>query len=380
MHISSEPKFRPGNGWASLLARLASAALLFELISGFAITFGPFHAVVEWDLLLHTLFGVLTLAPVGVYLWRHFEDYRGQAMSDVLLLGYVALLAMVLCTVSGVMVTWQGLFSTRTDALWRYIHLLSALVTLAAVLPHLVLAWMRRRATQFARPAARWFAFIAASSFAGVLLTGALAYLYSGTRYRNQFPSDYNFLYGKDRPFAPSLARTATGGAFDARSLSGSESCGSSGCQSQIYEEWKPSAHRYAAMDKIFLGIQNVMAKQNGPESTRYCGGCHDPISLFSGTKNIFVENLTSLEGYREGISCVACHSIQKTDIRGNANYTITQPREYLWQWSGSHGLAATARNFLIRTYPAEHNRLSKRMYKNRNTAPHATSSSSIRK
>ena len=50
-------------------------------------------------------------------------------------------------------------------------------------------------------------------------------------------------------------------------------------------------------MDPIFQGIQNVMAKQNGPESTRYCGGCHDPISLFSGTKNIFVEKLTGLDG-----------------------------------------------------------------------------------
>ncbi len=75
------------------------------------------------------------------------------------------------------------------------------------------------------------------------------------------------------------------------------------------------------------------MAKQNGPESTRYCGGCHDPISLFSGTKNIFVENLTGLQGYQEGVSCLACHAIQETDIQGNANYTITPAAEYLWQW-----------------------------------------------
>jgi hypothetical protein len=117
-------------------------------------------------------------------------------------------------------------------------------------------------------------------------------------------------------------------------------------------------------MDPIFQGIQNVMAKQNGSESTRYCGGCHDPISLFSGSKNIFTKKLTGSLGYNEGISCVACHSIQKTDIQGNANYTISQPKEYLWQWSADHTAAAVARNFLIRTWPGEHNRLSKRMYK----------------
>ena len=62
----------------------------------------------------------------------------------------------------------------------------------------------------------------------GVLPAALLAQVYSGTAYRNELPEDYSFLYGEDRPFAPSLARTSTGGAFDARSLAGSESCGSS--------------------------------------------------------------------------------------------------------------------------------------------------------
>src|SRR6185369_6900568 len=184
-----------------------------------------------------------------------------------------------------------------------------------------------------------------------------------GVKYTNEFPKDYNYLYGTNRPFAPSLARTDTGGAFDARSLAGSESCGTAGCHEQIVQEWKPSAHRYAAMDTVFQPIQNVMAKQNGPESTRYCGGCHDPISLFSGTKNLFVENLTGLHGYQEGVSCLACHAIRETDIKGNANYTITQPREYLWQWA-TNGPAQMARDFLIRAYPQEHDKLGKRAFK----------------
>jgi hypothetical protein len=58
-------------------------------------------------------------------------------------------------------------------------------------------------------------------------------------------------------------------------------------------------------LDTAFQGIQNVMAKQNGAESTRYCGGCHDPISLFSGAKNIFVENLTEQARLQKaGILC----------------------------------------------------------------------------
>jgi hypothetical protein len=221
-------------------------------------------------------------------------------------------------------------------------------------LPHLAFVWLKAR-TGEAAPAARgyvWQSFGAAAL--GVALVAALPALYSGVKYVNEFPADYNYLYGTNRPFAPSLAKTDTGGAFDGRSLAGSQSCGTVGCHAQIAQEWQPSAHRYAAMDKVFLGIQNVMAKQNGAESTRYCGGCHDPISLFSGTKNIFVENLTGLQGYQEGISCLACHAIRETDVKGNANYTVTQPREYLWQWQ-TNGLAKFARDFLIRSYPAEH-------------------------
>lgn len=347
-----------------MLARGAAAILLFELVSGLAITLGPFRPAIQWGLLLHTIFGVITIAPLAWYLARHWKDYSSQALSDVLLLGYVGFGALAICLISGLLLTWQALLGARTSPWLRYAHLISTLLTVAATLPHAAIAWWRRRRTEVAKGAGGWLGAGAGATLAGIVLVAMVTVAYSGSTYRNQFPADYSYAFGKNRPFAPSLARTATNGAFDAQSLAGSDTCGASGCHTEIYNEWKPSAHRYAAMDPIFQGIQSVMAKQNGPESTRYCGGCHDPISLFSGTKNIFVEDLTGLHGYNEGVSCVACHSIQKTDIQGNANYTITQPREYLWQWSPDHTLGAVARNFLIRAWPAQHNRLSKRMYK----------------
>jgi len=351
-------------GWSTVLARVAAAILLFELVSGLAITFGPFHPAIQWGLLLHTIVGVITIAPLAWYFVRHWKDYSDQALSDVLLLGYIGIGALAICMISGLLVTGQALLGVRTSPGLRYTHLVSTLLTLAASVPHVLIAWWRRRKNEASRGATGWLGATAALTGAGIILVGILSLAYSGTKYHNQFPSDYSSPFGKDRPFAPSLAHTVTNGAFDPRSLAGSETCGSSGCHTEIYHEWQTSAHRYSAMDPIFQGIQTVMAKQNGPESTRYCGGCHDPISLFSGTKNIFAEKLTSLQGYNEGISCLACHSIQKTDIQGNANYTMSQPKEYLWQWSADHTIGAMARNFLIRSWPSQHNRLSKRMYK----------------
>ena len=350
-------------GWLSLLAKGTMAWLVLETLTGLAVTFGPFHPAIQWSVLVHTLAGAALLVPAIWYCVVHWLDYKEQAVSDVVLLGYAGAVSILVCCVSGSVVTVEALAGIRTSAAWRNVHLVSTFVLLAAVGAHAVLAFVRSRKFIPAEAVPGFLRYVSGFTTAGIALTAIIALAVPGTRYVNQFPKDYSYLYGKGRPFAPSLARTSTGGAFDARSLSGSTSCGTAGCHAQILEEWKPSAHRYSAMDSIFQGIQTVMAKQNGAESTRYCGGCHDPISLFSGTKNIFVEKLTGLDGYNEGVSCLACHAIQKTDIQGNANFTVVQPRPYLWQWS-AEGAGRVARDFLIRAYPAEHLKLSKRMYK----------------
>lgn len=339
------------------------AVLVFETITGLAITALPFHPAVQWSVLVHTLAGGVFLLPVAWYCALHIHRYRSYAWSHITLLGWLAVLALAVACLTGLALTIQAVLGIKTSTLLRTVHLASTMALLAGLVPHLVFAAIKKRGavSDSAVPAFFRRSFIlTVAALAGSALFLAL---YSGRSYQNRFPAEYSFLYGTNRPFAPSLARTDTGGAFDADSLSGSRSCGTSGCHEQITQEWLPSAHRYAAMDTVFLGIQEVMAKQNGPESTRYCGGCHDPISLFSGTKNIFVENLTGLHGYQEGVSCLSCHAIRETDVKGNANYVVTQPREYLWQWQ-TNGLGRLARDFLIRSYPAEHNKLSKRAFK----------------
>jgi hypothetical protein len=336
-------------------------ALLFLSITGLAVTFGPFRPLIQWGLLAHTVTGAVCLAPLVWYTVRHWRDYAVYQVSAIVLLGYVAGIGLLVCLVSGVVITWQGLFGIRMAWAWREAHLVSTFVVVGAAIPHVV--WLLFRVFRL-RPESRRYAW--QSSLAGTvaaLAVVALPLLYSGSAYVNQFPADYSYALGKSRPFAPSLARTSTNGAFDARVLAGSASCGTAGCHVEIVREWTPSAHRYAAMDPLFQLIQTTMAKQNGAESTRYCGGCHDPISLFSGTKNIFVKDLTGHEGYQEGVSCLSCHSIKETDIKGNAAYTMSQPTEYLWQWQ-SAGAGRLARDFLIRTYPDEHNKLSKRLFK----------------
>jgi hypothetical protein len=339
------------------------AAILFEAATGLLVTFAPFAASVQWSVLLHTVVGLLLLVPVTWYTLIHWLDYKRYNLSDAVLLGYVGGVALLLCAASGVVVTWQGLFGVRMSPLWRQVHLWSTYVLIVSALAHVAIVFVRGNKERAVPGLRRVGAIASITAVVGVVAVFALAALYGGPEYVNGLPEDYHYLYGEDRPFAPSLATTVTGGGLDPESLAGSESCGTAGCHSQIVEEWKPSAHRYAAMDPLFQKVQSVMAEQNGPESTRYCGGCHDPISLFSGAKNVFVEDLTGLHGYNEGISCLACHGVRETDLQGNANYVMAQPPAYLWQWR-TEGVGKLASDFLIRTYPDQHNELSKRMFK----------------
>ena len=119
---------RHSEAGSTLIEVAASTFVLAISITGLAVTFGPFCAAIEWGVLLHTLVGVLTLLPVAVYLTIHWLDYKHYAISHVVLLGYLATVALVVCVVSGAVVTAQGLFALQMSNVWRQIHLISTYV------------------------------------------------------------------------------------------------------------------------------------------------------------------------------------------------------------------------------------------------------------
>ncbi len=351
----------PEAEWTRQLAIWVLALLLFETLTGLSILLLPFSVSNQAAVLIHTLAGSIMLVPFARYQVRHWGRYRRGPMTHVKLTGYLALLSTVVALLSGVVLTLQAIFATRISYGWDLVHIIATFTLIAAVAPHilvLVIRAFRPTANQrilSLRVAQKSFArrsVAATVALGAVVLIGAIAV--RPVTLEDQLPEDYSYLYGPERPFAPSLANTATGGPYDERVLSGSASCGSSGCHEEIAREWEVSAHRWSAMDAAFVEVQNAMAEQNGAESTRYCAGCHDPISLFAGTKNVFVEDLTSHVGYDEGISCLSCHAISETDVQGNANYVMDRPDRYLFELRDG-ALAKGVSDFLIRAYPRHH-------------------------
>jgi hypothetical protein len=347
--------------WRRPLLYCVAGLTAFETLSGLAIYLLPFSVPNQVMVLVHTVAGVLFVGPYVWYQLRHWRAYRGLRWSHEMLTGYFTMAAAVILVVTGLVLTVEAAVATRINHTIDLLHVVATFALIAAVVPHLVTPIARAvRATKSmsaaaTRAAARGFGW-RSLAVAGAPLLAFVAGVasYRGPVLHNELPADYSYVFGKSRPFAPSLARTLSGGAYDARLLAGSASCGQAGCHREIYEQWSVSAHRYAAMDTGFQKIQAVMGQQNGSESTRYCGGCHDPVSLFSGTKNIFVEDLTQQAGYREGVSCVSCHSIKETDVKGNAAYVIAPPERYLFELAEAP-VARSVSNFLIRAYPRQH-------------------------
>ena len=356
-------KFNKAKEWEHVLLKFVAGILLFETISGLLIYFLPFSLTNQVNVLVHTIIGLVFIIPFLYYMFRHWNIYRSMPLNHYVFTGYILMVVSILLIISGVILSYQGMFQTKISKAWDLVHTVGTFVLIAFMLPHIVLIIIRNYKagiTNALKPVIEAQRnFIIKSFILTVILFGVVGLwtvMYQPVKWKNEFPEDYSYLYGEDRPFAPSLANTNTGEAFDPRSVGGSKGCGTTGCHEEIYKEWEVSAHRYSAMDVAFQKVQSVMGEQNGPESTRYCGGCHDPISLFSGSKNIYTssDDLTNVLGYQEGISCIACHAIQKTDIKGNANYTISQPNRYMYELKDGKG-AKFISDFLIRTYPKYH-------------------------
>tara|TARA_B100000315_G_scaffold103071_1_gene94475 strand:+ start:973 stop:3150 length:2178 start_codon:yes stop_codon:yes gene_type:complete len=351
-------------GWASPLAIFVSASLLLEAVTGLWIYLAPFSVSSQLQVVLHTLLGLVVTIPYLVYQWRHFRIWYQQNLTAVMVLGYALMAILIFCILSGLVLTWQAVFSFRTSKPWDLLHLVTGLGALALLVAHPALAFARRKAAvvHLLQYRAALHAFvrghvvllsISAISVAGIALAWPEQQIYL------PIPKDYSlpdftekFDEYRGNPFAPTYARTDNGMLVNPEVLANSESCGTSRCHEQILAEWQPSAHRFSAMNPPFQAVQKAFAKDRSPAETRYCAGCHDPISLFAGAKDIQNMDL-SAPGMQEGNSCVVCHSISKVDQRGNADYVLTPPEKYIGE--ASSGTGKLLSDFLIRAYPRKH-------------------------
>lgn len=132
----------------------------------------------------------------------------------------------------------------------------------------------------------------------------------------------YDFRFGQN-PFAPSNATTSTGKFIAGSQFISSSRCAS--CHTDVHTQWERSAHRNSFREPFYQKNVNDLIEQKNIAHTRHCESCHNPAALFSGA-------LTDKPAFKErpfdedGVSCMACHSIESVNGKGIGGYVMNEP------------------------------------------------------
>ena len=118
--------------------------------------------------------------------------------------------------------------------------------------------------------------------------------------------------------FHPSMAKLA--GSYDREIHLQTQKCGE--CHQEILSEWQTSVHALASLNNPYYKVSfDAFVKDSGQEKTTFCGGCHDPVLMFSQTikKEVKADDPASFAG----VNCMTCHGISEATTEGNASYSL---------------------------------------------------------
>lgn len=108
-------------------------------------------------------------------------------------------------------------------------------------------------------------------------------------------------------------------------------------CHPKQYKEWSVSQHAYAQLSPFMLSMQNTINVVTQTTNGDFCLRCHAPVGS-ELNEPMTASNLDRHPASREGITCVACHRINKNfgKVTGASRWSVATST------SPSTALAAT--------------------------------------
>ncbi|MEO1529641.1 MAG: multiheme c-type cytochrome, partial [Planctomycetota bacterium] len=294
----------------------------------------------------HLGLGLLLIVPTVVFGFAHMWRAKDRRNRRAVKIGYGLLIVALVILISGVLLTRIGSLaivnpSARSIVYWAHI---------IAPLMAIWLYWLHR----LVGPRIKWHigrrVGIATAIFVGCMV-GFQAY---DPRISEQIaPED------GDQYFEPSLASTATGKFISEEVLLNDDYC--LRCHSDIHDDFIHSAHKLSSFNNpayraSVRETRKVATDRNGTvQASRWCAGCHDPVPFFSGKFDDPNYDDVDDPTAHAGITCTVCHAIQSVDShKGNADYTIDEPKHYPFAYS-KNKLLQTLNELMVKAKPAYH-------------------------
>ena len=170
--------------------------------------------------------------------------------------------------------------------------------------------------------------------------------------------------------FFPASVETETGNLIPTDFFLTSKTCATKGCHPDIFRQWDESAHHFSSFNNQWYRKSIVyMQDVNGIQSSKWCGGCHDPAILLNGIMDRPINENLHTPAAQAGLACTACHSIERVkDTMGNSGYVIKYPPLHDIA-SSNNRFIRSLHNYLIRLDPEPHRKSFLKPFHRDNTA-----------
>ncbi len=94
-------------------------------------------------------------------------------------------------------------------------------------------------------------------------------------------------------------------------------------CHPDHYSEWSVSAHAYAMLDPVFSSLHTLLADRTSGSNGDFCIRCHSEVGMYREEK-LLGSSLLRSPIMIEGVSCVACHRVDRDFGKANGRISMT--------------------------------------------------------
>ncbi|MDE0313685.1 MAG: tetratricopeptide repeat protein [Candidatus Poribacteria bacterium] len=334
--------------------------LILLLNSAYLFSFGEPTLFYILNILFHLALGIVLIVPFAIYLFQKFKNISS--------LGRIGVFGLIVGIATG---GWLMVVGATTPYRWLLItHIISISVGSLLFTVHLL-----KDSTNLS------------PRFKNVIvcvLVGVVFFPIGAKLSQHYFPNkDYlvknpalppTSMYeeggGPTGHFFPASVETETGNLIPTDFFLTSETCATKGCHPDIFRQWNESAHHFSSFNNQWYRKSIVyMQEVNGIESSKWCGGCHDPAILLNGIMDRPIEENLHTPAAQAGLACTACHSMEKVkDTMGNSGYVIKYPPLHDIA-SSDNRFIRSLHNYLIRLDPEPHKKSFLKPFHRDNTA-----------